>query len=160
MKKIIMILFSCINIISAKAQIIDHVDATMLYVNSDVTVLEDAQLLLTLYNSPIRFTIQLKQQSFKSGRIPTLSQESHNVQKVKFTKLQWQQNTGDSTIGYTWEGGNGYTYLMYYTKGATAVLVTKNGIEVGIFTVAQNIGDRIERVMKFAVQKGAIEIVY
>ena len=159
MKKIIFVIFLCVSTISIKAQVLDRIDINMLYINSDVTVLEDAQLSLTLYDSPIRLAIQLKQLSSKGGSIPTLHQVAYNNQKFELTKSQWLQNTGDNTIGYCWDGKNGYVYLLYYTKGATCVLVTRNGKEVGLFTSQINYGNHIEQIIKTATQKGVL-VVY
>lgn len=159
MRRLFFVIFLCISSISIQAQVLNRIDIDMLYVNSDVTVLEDAKLSLILYDSPNRLVIRLNQQSFKSGNIPTLNQVAYNNQKIEFTKSQWAQNTGDNTIGYRWNGTNGYTYLMYYTKGATAILVTKNNQEIGIFTCTQNLGNNIEQIIKTATQKGVL-VVY
>lgn len=158
-KKICFIIFFCVSTISTKAQVLDRVDINMLYCSSDVTVLEDAKLSLILYDSPIKLAFQIKQQSFKSGSIPTLNQVAYNNPKLELTRSQWLQNTGDNTIGYHWNGTNGFTYLLYYTRGATAVLVKRNGQEIGIFTCSQNMGNHIERIIKKATQKDIL-VVY
>lgn len=153
---IISILMFCTYV--AKAQMVDYLSTDMTYINSEVTIIEDARLSLILYANPSKFVIQLKRLSSGTGAMPTLYQESSADRKIIFAKSQWLQNTGDNTIGYKWSVGNGYTYHLYYTRGATMILVSRNGVEVGSFSTSENMGNKIEKLLNVAAQNGVIAI--
>ncbi|MDR1553642.1 MAG: hypothetical protein LBS69_09310 [Prevotellaceae bacterium] len=158
MKKILSILIFTLSISSAYAQLVDQVIVKMTYINDNVTIIEDAQLSLKLYDNPAKLTIELKKISKGGSSIPSVYQVASVNNKITFTNSNWRQNNGDYTNGYKWIGGNSYAYNISYTKGATIVDVTKNGVSVGAFSTQQNAGNNIEQILKSAEQKDLITI--
>ncbi|MDD4351131.1 MAG: hypothetical protein PHP83_02995 [Clostridia bacterium] len=158
MKKISFILIFILSISSTFAQLLDQVYVKMTYINDNVTIIEDAQLILKLYDNPSKLTIELKKTQSGGNNIPSVNQVASVNNKITFTNSSWRQNNGDFTNGYKWIGANSYTYNLYYTKGATIVDVTKSSVSVGAFSTQQNIGNDIERILKNAEQRGLITI--